>query len=223
MDIKNLEMRAVNAFAVFTNLLFMCLLNIETLSIFRVLNPALSDRYLIIPRTALMVSYLVFAGINAAHYALEQDEGLDYMAKIARLMYIGVIALFLQALFIYWFYLVRTTLKRQPSKEIQTLLNRAQICVVIVCFFCISGGAAYGMYEASPFESPYKAPTLVYTIVCCGSGVVDQFILFLTMIRIKLTETKKPKKKQAQETMLRPETVDLTIQDRARGDTKIME
>jgi membrane-associated HD superfamily phosphohydrolase len=173
----------------------------------------------------LLVCYLTFAGINAAHYAMAEDEGLDYMAKIARLLYIGVVALFLQALFIYWFYLVRTTLKRRPSKQVQKLLNRAQVCVIVICFFCISGGAAYGWYEASEFDSPAKAPTLVYTIVCCSAGVVDEFILFLTMIRIKLTETKKPKKKQQpHETMMPHQTVDATIQDRARGvDTKILE
>jgi hypothetical protein len=180
--------RAAIAFAAFTTLLFVCLLSIETFSIFRVLNPNISNSFLHVTRITLISTYSFFA-ISGAYYYITGTQQL--LMRIGRLCFVANMSTLLVSLIVYWIYLVRTTLKREPSERVKLLLNRTLYCVTGIVFFISMGTVTFIIYDYAPIDDVYKAASLMCAIYTSSSGLLLKLILFVSVVEIEMNDRRK--------------------------------
>jgi heme/copper-type cytochrome/quinol oxidase subunit 2 len=168
------------------------LLNIETLAIFKVLNPKASKWFVIIPRTwMIFVTAVCFVFASWNYHLLGQGNStMDPLARLLRLIHGLSVIISIQVLVIYWLILVRTTLKKKPNGEIGVLLRAAQLYVAAICLICLIGNSVYIYFETIPYDDPRKVEWIMWPSLFVGAAVLPMFRLFLTMIQIKMTESK---------------------------------
>jgi hypothetical protein len=191
-DIQNLTLRIILGYATLFTTSLMVLLNIETLAIFKILNPKASKWFVIIPRVwMIFIAGLCFVFASWNYYLLGRGiSSMDPLARLLRLIHGLSVIVSIQVLTIYWLVLVRTTLKKRPTGEICTLLRRAQIYVIVICVICLVGNAVYVYFELIPYDDPRKIDWIMWPSLFVGSAVLPMFQLFLTMIQIKMIESK---------------------------------
>jgi hypothetical protein len=180
--------RSIIAFTAFTTLYFICLLCLETFSIFRVLNPKISDTYLNIPRIGITCTYLLFA-ITGAHYYVTETQ--SSLMRIGRLSFVISLSTLLITVITYWIYLVRTTLKRDPTERVKLLLNRTLYCVAGIVFFISLGTVTFLLYDYAPIEDKNRAASLMCAIYTSSSGLLLKLILFLSVVEIETNDKRK--------------------------------
>jgi hypothetical protein len=210
LDIRNLTMRIILGYTTLTTTSLMVLLNIETLAIFKILKPNASKWFVIIPRVWMIVITSLCVVIASWNYVLlgRGITNMDMVARILRLIHGISVVMSIQILVIYWFVLVRTTLKKKPAGEISILLRKAQYYVVAICLIGLLGNAVYIYYELIPFEDSRKVDWIMWPSLLLGAAVVPMFRLFLTMIQIKMTESKWRVQKQNQTVANQPHPVE---------------
>jgi hypothetical protein len=191
-DIQNLIQRFVLGYWTIITLTLIVLLNIETLAIFKVLNPKASKWFVTIFRCWMIMTGSLCVVLTSWNYYL-LAKGITTMeqpARLSRMVHGFSILLSVQILVIYWLILVRTTLKKKPTGELGGLLRSAQLYVISICLICLSGNAIYFVFELIPYEDPRKVFWILWPSILSAIAITPMFRLFLTMIQIKLTESK---------------------------------